>query len=188
MHLKYTIILVMGLAVFFGSNSCSIVGDDVNPLKTENLRINHFRQTGIGESLHLVYLVQENEDIGGEEWSFFYDEIEGFDYELGYIYDLKVRKVEVENPPMDGSSIRYILVNVRSKEKVPAGASFDINVKNFGYSFITENEDGFYLLNQYKIDCNSLCETLQSDIESKETVTGSFFHGPDESLILHSLH
>ncbi|TBW29381.1 DUF4377 domain-containing protein [Gramella sp. KN1008] len=151
------------------------------------MRINHFRQTGIGEGLHLVYLVQESEEIGGGKWSFFYDEIEGFDYELGYIYDLKVRKVEIENPPLDGSAVKYILVNVRSKEKAPANVSFDINLKNFGHSFITEHEDGPYLLYQYKIDCSNMCESLQSEIESKEIVTGTFFHGPDESLILHSL-
>ena len=187
MHLKYTIILVMGLAVFFGSNSCSIVGDGGNPLKTENMRINHFRQTGIGEGLHLVYLVQENEDIGGDEWSFFYDEIEGFDYELGYIYDLKVRKMVVENPPMDGSSIKYILVNVRSKEKVAEDESFEIKLKWGGSNFVTGSDNNFYLLDEYEIRCSDLCEELAEMLQNRDEVSGTFVHGDNETLQLNSV-
>ena len=64
------------------------------------------------------YLVQEGNHVGTSIGAFFYDEIAGFQYEEGYVYTLKVRVVYVENPPADGSSGSYALVEIVSKEKV----------------------------------------------------------------------
>ncbi|MCG9972666.1 DUF4377 domain-containing protein [Christiangramia crocea] len=161
---------------------------DVNAdFENLDMRINHFKQTGVGEALQLVYLVQEDEAIGGEKWTYMYDEILGFEYEPGYIYDLKVRKETVENPPQDASSARYILISVRSKQKAPEGENFKIYLKSFGENFVTKSGDELYLLNEYKIDCGSICETLSEDLETQENVTGSFTHGPNESLLLQSI-
>lgn len=187
MHLKFSYLVIVGFLAYFATNSCSMVGHS-DEAKVINMRINHFKQTGIGEGLYLVYLVQEEEKIGGEDWSYLYDEIEGFNYELGYIYDIKVRKVEVENPPADASSIKYILVNVRSKEKVPENETFEIDLKKYGNNFVTLEGDEMFLLYKYLIDCNSMCDELASDMESQEMVTAKFIHGPEESLILQSYH
>lgn len=43
--------------------------------------------------------------------------INGFTYEPGYYYTLKVKKVIPANPPADGSSRNYILIEVLKKEK-----------------------------------------------------------------------
>jgi len=53
------------------------------------------------------------------DWQLFYSEIEGLNYEPGYLYRIKVReeKRDPENIPADASSIRYILVAV--EEKIP---------------------------------------------------------------------
>jgi hypothetical protein len=51
----------------------------------------------------------------GADWTLFYSQIEGFDYEEGYDYELRVRLEEVENPPADAASIRYELVELVSK-------------------------------------------------------------------------
>lgn len=51
------------------------------------------------------------------EWSLFYSTIEGFEYEEGYEYQLQIRTETIDNPPADGSSIRYILVKQVSKVK-----------------------------------------------------------------------
>jgi len=59
-------------------------------------------------------------------WGNFYSQIEGFTYERGYAYELRVRKEPVANPPADGSSIRYILEEVVSKELVFTEATFYI--------------------------------------------------------------
>lgn len=51
-------------------------------------------------------------------WEFFYNQIEGFTYEPGFEYELRVNEIVVENPPADGSSLRYELVAVVSKTAV----------------------------------------------------------------------
>ena len=53
------------------------------------------------------------------EYTYFYDQIEGFDYEEGYAYELLVQVDPVENAPADASSLKYTLVEVVDKQ--PAG-------------------------------------------------------------------
>ncbi|MGL6129731.1 DUF4377 domain-containing protein [Chryseobacterium artocarpi] len=52
-----------------------------------------------------------------EDWTNFYTNIEGFTYEPGYEYVLKVKTEKIANPPADGSSIKYTLVKQVSKTK-----------------------------------------------------------------------
>jgi heat shock protein HslJ len=61
-------------------------------------------------------LVKENP---GDDYTLFYDQIEGFEYEEGFEYKLTVKEEQVENPPAGGSSLRWSLVSVESKEPVP---------------------------------------------------------------------
>lgn len=62
--------------------------------------------------------VRESES---DEWTLFYSNIEGFDYEEGTRYELRVRVEKVDDPPADGSSLRYVLLEVVSEEKVTPG-------------------------------------------------------------------
>jgi len=64
--------------------------------------------------------VKENPE---DEYTLFYNQIEGFDYEEGYVYELLVREEQVENPPADGSSLRWVLVSMESKEEVTEPAT-----------------------------------------------------------------
>lgn len=59
-------------------------------------------------------LVKENPE---DDWTLYYDQIEGFDYEEGYEYELRIREEQVEDPPADASSIRWTLVEVANKIK-----------------------------------------------------------------------
>jgi heat shock protein HslJ len=52
-----------------------------------------------------------------DNWSNFYDQIEGFTYEEGYEYLLGVKVKKIKNPPADGSSLKYTLVEVYEKKK-----------------------------------------------------------------------
>ena len=54
-----------------------------------------------------------------KEFSYFYSPIEGFTFEEGFTYELKVEVTDVDNPPADASSKRYRLIEVISKTKVP---------------------------------------------------------------------
>ncbi|CAI1641715.1 Uncharacterised protein [Serratia liquefaciens] len=52
------------------------------------------------------------------QWEMFYSQIEGFTFEPGYRYRLKVKVTELENVPADASSLRYTLVEQLEKNKV----------------------------------------------------------------------
>ncbi|MDE0041669.1 MAG: DUF4377 domain-containing protein [Candidatus Poribacteria bacterium] len=53
------------------------------------------------------------------QWHFFYDAIEGFDFEPGYIYTLEVRLEEREPGLQDVGRYSYHLVKIVDKVKAP---------------------------------------------------------------------
>lgn len=106
----------------FFSISIIILFSSCGPKITEtsrvNMMVNSYTVNCIGEMEGSCLLVQEGNMIGTENWEYFYyvDSIEGFNYEPGFVYALEIKKTKVENPPADGSSIRYELVRIVSKE------------------------------------------------------------------------
>ena len=63
--------------------------------------------------------VQKGDTLNYEKWKLFYPVIDGFDYQPGYIYKLKVREVKTdkENVPADASSIKFKLIKVLEKKQ-----------------------------------------------------------------------
>lgn len=61
--------------------------------------------------------LQVKYDTAARNWELFYEPIEGFKHEKGYEYELIVLDERVDNPPADGSSIRYKLVKEIAKIK-----------------------------------------------------------------------
>jgi hypothetical protein len=57
-----------------------------------------------------------------DPWRNFYGRIEGFEYEEGHAYELRVEVTPVPNPPADAPNQRYRLIEVVSKRKVEGGA------------------------------------------------------------------
>jgi hypothetical protein len=53
------------------------------------------------------------------EWTLFYDGIEGFTYEPGFIYTLEVERRIVHNSPADGSSMAYRLLWIIARVPEP---------------------------------------------------------------------
>jgi hypothetical protein len=82
---------------------------------TKTFFINSHLVDCVGVGPRMCMQVRENEQ---DEWEFFYDEIEGFTYEEGYLYAVLVEVVDVEDPPADASSIEYTLIEILSKEEV----------------------------------------------------------------------
>lgn len=71
--------------------------------------------TGVGPMSCLQ--IQKGQSIDPNAWEFFYGKIEGFEYEAGNIYQLKVNVTPKEKPvPADASSLNYELVSIISKE------------------------------------------------------------------------
>ena len=66
--------------------------------------------TGVAPQMcYLVKLKQE------DEWQNYYSEIDGFDYEEGYEYLIKVKVENVSNSYQDASDVQYKLIEVISK-------------------------------------------------------------------------
>ena len=166
--MKKQILLLITIGILF---SCS--NDDVTESKTIEMRINHYQNTGIAVGPVLTLLVQEGDAIGTNKWSKFYSNIEGFNYVPGKIYNLTVKVESIKNPPADASSLKYTLVAVQSIQEVNSETLFDIDLKINGQSFVTTNS-GYELLNQIKIDCNSLCTDLNTNILNQNFVVGTF--------------
>lgn len=56
--------------------------------------------------------VREHPDTG---WTLLFDEIEGFVFEPGFEYTIRVSIRRIPNPPADGSSLAYRLLEVLRK-------------------------------------------------------------------------
>jgi len=106
--------LIMSITLFLVLSACK--KEELNASETI-MRVNYYRQSCQGEGVFNCYLTQEGNQVGTNNWNLFYDQIEGFQYEEGFIYTLKVRIDKVENPPADASSRKYILLKLVSKKR-----------------------------------------------------------------------
>ena len=111
----YLFILLLGLLLI----ACAPAAPESNSVSAENdgttLYVGAEQVDCTGVAPQTCLLVKE--DANGE-YAYFYDAIEGFEWEAGYEYELSVRVTEVEDPPADGSSLRYELIKIISKSPV----------------------------------------------------------------------
>ena len=68
-----------------------------------------------GEGPQQCLLIKENAE---DDWQLWYEPIEGFDYQEGFVYELKVEEKTIENPPAGASSLKLVLVEEVSREPV----------------------------------------------------------------------
>jgi len=61
--------------------------------------------------------LQVKTDMHQDDWHYFYNQIEGFSYEEGYRYKLRVKVTKLKNPPADASQLHYQLLKVIDKTK-----------------------------------------------------------------------
>ena len=82
---------------------------------TKTLQVAASRVECTGVSKQTCLQVRETSSA---PWGLLYDAIIGFDYEPGFLYEIRVKEEPVANPPADASSIRRTLVSVLSKTPV----------------------------------------------------------------------
>jgi hypothetical protein len=155
--------------------SCS--QDDTCSLEnTINLRINHYQNTGIGITETLTFMVQQEDELFSGNWFKFYNEIDGFEYEPGFVYNLSVDIVEVQNPGNDESSLRYILNEVISKKKVDNDVIFEIDLKINGQNFVTSSTENsnYEILGEICFDCAQACQEMNNMLVQQDFITGIF--------------
>lgn len=89
----------------------------VGPDETEvTLYVGPMTATCFGPFERQCLLVKETPDA---LYELFYDTIQGFTYEAGFSYVLRVAWRAVPNPPQDGSSRSYRLIRIESKVPAP---------------------------------------------------------------------
>lgn len=76
----------------------------------------------MGVAPQACYQVKQSPDA---EWTLFYDEIQGFEYEPGFEYELKVLKETKTSVPADASRFTWTLSEVVSKTPVAPTATFE---------------------------------------------------------------
>lgn len=118
--------------------------------------------TGVGPQQCL-----QVKEEGQTDWTFFYDPIEGFDYVEGFYYKIKVEVSEVADPPADGASLKYQLLEVVEKSTIPLnldqGSWLVIQIKDqnhFGRNpFVKIN------LSKNEINGNTSCNRFSGNID-----------------------
>jgi len=132
------------------------------------MEVDFFKEncTGVGERLCMV--VHEE---GVDGWTFFYDGIEGFEYEWCHLYELEVSRRDVPNPPMDGSSVEYSLVEVVSQTPQFAGEEFYLTIQDW---WLTGDEGDYWMSDEFPLVCDTeeMCDTVVAELldETLESV------------------
>jgi hypothetical protein len=117
---KAKVSLVIVLSVFIGNflMSCLSLNDNEDKDRTEEVmltvaskKVDFYPFENIGIPSEGISVKEDNANY----WtSFPLTAIEGFVYEEGYEYRLKVRKIHLANPPEDGFRFKYKLITVVS--------------------------------------------------------------------------
>ena len=76
---------------------------------SKTLWVAHRRVDCVGVVPQKCYLIK---DTQYEDWRFWYGEIEGFDFEEGYAYEIRVVEKTIEDPPADAPAVLLELVEV----------------------------------------------------------------------------
>ena len=157
------------------------------------MRINHYQQpVNQFEFFYgMAFFVQIGEDIGNENWNSFPYIINGFDYELGYIYDIEVSKKHLELT-IDGPNAEYSLFKIISMEEVSKNTTFDIilTIKyHNGFESLVKRDEynNFSLLDNINIECGELCDDLDQGIENQIGLIGTFNHLNKNTIKLKNL-
>lgn len=150
---------------------------DSNTHSSSDLYLNHYKsECG---SFELALCVQSRVNVS-DDWSFFYDHIEGFEYEWGFTYRIKVKIEGIENPPEDSSSVKYTLLEIIERIKEPTTSLFDISVNRATGLLVKESENIYKIYNDKEIEClDSSCETIDSLIAQDMAILLEFKHQID---------
>lgn len=154
------------------------------------LTFTHYRTLSFQELLTTPILLPVSIENGNTSMNAYYRFVEGFDYDPGFDYELRVAKSAVENPLQDASSIRYQLLEVVSKIEGSTIESFDVflgsTIGNVTEYYTTEDPIfGFQLSNTIPINCGGMCDAMLETIPDGNTfLFGTFTRNTDNSYTL----
>ncbi|WP_215223566.1 DUF4377 domain-containing protein [Echinicola shivajiensis] len=164
---------------------------DETPIKEENVKVQHFPiiQNNEADNPTLWLRVQFSDQAATDEWTAIpMDAISGFDYELGYNYDLRIRKEEAFNSDTGLHYIKYTFISENSKEPIGIGTTFELPLKSTDFNpanLVLGNEDiGYNLLGEIDIECTTLCDDLSLALNTNANVGGVFRHVDNKTIKL----
>ena len=118
MSVKLVVLLTLSVV---GAVAVAACGPFVSGPQEKTVYVGPYLVPCVGVGPQECMLIRE--DPAGD-WTMFYDRIQGFDYEEGFDYRLRVVEEAVENPPADASSIRWTLVEVEEKTRSLEGSNW----------------------------------------------------------------
>ena len=98
------------------------VDDSAETIRWETWYIDSKQVDCVGVAPQKCLLIKTDPNA---EYEYFYDVIEGFEWQAGHEYELKVKITDIENPPADASSIRVELVEIVNDTEVAMSTSPD---------------------------------------------------------------
>jgi Domain of unknown function (DUF4377) len=152
------------------STACAADGSE-----EEVMLVDHYKQPCMGMAPQLCLRVAQN---GSEDLNNFYDSIAGFDYEWGHRYELQVQITEIDNPPADGSSRRYTLLEVISDEVVDDHFTLRLSSEHV---VVESQSEKFSLMGDRDITCAdvTVCETIDAVLSAHGLVEVELGHSSD---------
>lgn len=132
--------------------------------ETEEITVRDFRAPCTGVGVQICFVA----DIDGER-HYLYEPIAGFEQEWGISARLLVERVDVPDPPADGSSFRYELVEVVDTERAAAGSRFSLRIN---LDQLVEDGAGFAFPDGREVECADAA--LCADIAGRVAAGASF--------------
>ncbi|MDX1461517.1 MAG: DUF4377 domain-containing protein [Marinirhabdus sp.] len=119
--MKILVILCSLIAI----NSCNNSAKNDSTITTYMVNSTKVPCEGVGKQQCLQIKPADTPDAN---WSNFYGNIDGFSFQPGYMYRIKVEETELDaaTVPADASTIQYTLVEIMSKEQDPTTRLHDI--------------------------------------------------------------
>lgn len=136
-------LLLAGLALLVACGGADQTGDEQTPAETPAGTTDETAvQPSAEGDVKTLYVGPELVDCVGvgpqtcmqvkenpaDAYTLFYQQIEGFTFEPGYEYELLVSVETIENPPADGSSLKYTLVNIVSQTPVTTESTAELTL------------------------------------------------------------
>jgi hypothetical protein len=121
---------------------------------------------------------------GAEESENLYDAIQGFEYQWGHSYELDVEVTEMNNPPADGASIRYELVNTVSNiEDKKWSDYYRYEQLELSENTFKKEGDNYYFLDQ-NFTCGGFADCKKLLTQEKGSIDVVFEYAGDSSITL----
>lgn len=113
-------VVLAGAAIVLAAAACSDGTGGPEAGVEKEVLVAHFVSDCVGVAPQRCLSVRESTD---DEWTLWYDPIEGFEHEAGYEYRLMISETRVADAPADASSIRWTLIEILEKTPVTSEAA-----------------------------------------------------------------